>query len=273
MHLKPRVKAPSPELIGDTQEVLQRHSLNTVCIASRCPNIGECFFRGTATFMILGDRCTRNCKFCSVAHARPLPPDASEPERIARAVEELGLRYVVITSVDRDDLADFGASHFVRVTEAIRKRTDARIELLTPDFKGDSAALAAVIAAKPHKLAHNIETVRRLHRFIKPGSSYERSLAVLRTYANSGIVTKSSLIVGLGESIEEIEQTLQDLYDAGVRQLTIGQYLQPSKEQLPVQKYYTPEEFAALEAVAKDIGFEAVASGALVRSSYYAERL
>ena len=273
MHLKPKVKAPSPELLGGTQEVLQRHSLNTVCIAAHCPNISECFLRGTATFMILGESCTRNCKFCSVAHAKPLPPDPSEPERIARAVKELHLRYVVITSVDRDDLPDFGASHFVRVTEAIRERTEARIELLTPDFQGDSKALEAVIAARPHKLAHNIETVRRLHRRIKPGSSYERSLEVLSTYAKSGIIAKSSLIVGLGERMDEIEETLRELFNAGVRQLTIGQYLQPSKEQLPVQKYYTSEEFATLEALAKDIGFTAVAAGALVRSSYYAERL
>ena len=273
MYLKPKVKAPAQELLASTQSILQRYRLNSVCMASRCPNISECFFRGTGTFMILGKFCTRSCKFCSITHAKPLPPDPSKPERLAKAISDLNLQYAVITSVDRDDLLDFGAGHFAKVVAAIKKVTDTKIELLTPDFQGDEDALAKVIAAKPYKLAHNIETVKRLHRFIKPGSSYERSLKVLHTYANSGIITKSSLIVGLGESMQEIEETLLDLFSVGVRQITIGQYLQPTSKQMPVQKYYAPEEFDKLEKLAKTIGFKAIAVGQLVRSSYYAERL
>ena len=273
MYLKPRVKAPSPELIDATKKILDKNQTNTICTQSLCPNISECFMRGTATFLILGDICTRNCKFCSVTHAKPKEVDTSEPKRVAQAVSQLGLRYVVITSVDRDDLSDYGANQFVAVTKEIQKRSSAKIELLTPDFKANEELLHKVIEAKPYKLAHNIETVRRLSKKIMPGCSYEKSLKVLEIYAKSGIITKSSLIVGFGESKKEIEEALVDLKNAGVRQVTIGQYLRPTKGQLPVQKYYTPEEFYEIEAMGKTIGFDAVVAGSLVRSSYYAERL
>ncbi len=273
MYLKPRVKAPAPELVADTLQVLQRHRTNTICLESGCPNVSECFHRKTATFLILGNSCTRNCKFCAVAHAKPTPLDPTEPKRVARAIKELGLSYVVITSVDRDDLADYGASHFVAVVEAIKEQTTAKIELLTPDFKAKAALLAKIIAAKPYKLAHNIETVRRLSKRIMPGCSYDKSLEVLATYASSGIITKSSLMVGLGESMDEIYQTLEDLKAIGVQQLTIGQYLQPSPLQVPVQKYYSPHEFSEMREYALSLGFLAVEAGALVRSSYYADKL
>ncbi|BCD68152.1 lipoyl synthase [Nitratiruptor sp. YY09-18] len=273
MYLKPRVKAPAPELIDTTLKILQKNSVNTICLESHCPNITECFHRKTATFLILGDICTRSCKFCSVKHAKPLPFDPTEPQRVARAVKELGLSYVVITSVDRDDLPDFGVSGFVAVTQAIKEQTDAKIELLTPDFKAKSELLAQIIAANPYKLAHNIETVERLSRWVMPGCSYQKSLKVLETYAKSGIITKSSLMVGLGETKKEIYESLQDLRCAGVQQLTIGQYLQPTSKQLPVQKYYSSQEFEELRQYALSLGFKAVEAGVLVRSSYYADKL
>ena len=272
---KPRVKAPDPHLIAKTDEILRAHDLTTVCEESACPNRTECYARGTATFMILGDTCTRACRFCNVKTGRGLPPDPEEPERIAAAVRDLGLRYAVITSVDRDDLSDYGSSHFAAVVRAIREHApEVKIELLTPDFRGDQTALDTVIAAGPDKLAHNEETVRRLSPQIRPQSDYDRSLEVLRHYAErfEGPV-KSSLMAGLGETTEELLETMEDLFAAGVRELTIGQYLQPTPRHTPVAQYHPPEYFATLEKAACDIGFEAVASGVLVRSSYYAERL
>ncbi len=272
---KPRVKAPDPHLIAKTHDALRAHRLTTVCEESACPNRTECYARGTATFMILGDTCTRACRFCSVKTGRGLPPDPTEPERIAAAVRDLGLRYAVITSVDRDDLSDYGSGQFAAVVEAIRRSApEVKIELLTPDFQGDRAALDTVLAAGPDKLAHNEETVRRLSPAIRPQSDYDRSLAVLRYYAEcfDGPV-KSSLMAGLGETTEELLETMEDLYAAGVQELTIGQYLQPTPRHAPVVRYHPPEYFAMLEKMARNIGFEAVASGVLVRSSYYAERL
>ena len=272
---KPRVKAPDPHLIAKTNDILRTHRLTTVCEESACPNRTECYARGTATFMILGDTCTRACRFCNVRTGRGLPPDPKESERVAAAVRDLGLRYAVITSVDRDDLSDYGSKHFVAVVRAIREHAPGvKIELLTPDFRGDRAALDTVIAAGPDKLAHNEETVRRLSPQIRPQSDYDRSLEVLRHYASrfSGPV-KSSLMAGLGETKDELIETMEDLYAAGVRELTIGQYLQPSPKQTAVKVYHTPKYFVELESEARKIGFEAVASGILVRSSYYAERL
>ena len=272
---KPRVKAPDPHLIAKTHNILRTHGLTTVCEESACPNRTECYARGTATFMILGDTCTRACRFCNVKTGRGLPPDPMEPERVAAAVWDLGLRYVVITSVDRDDLPDYGASHFVAVVRAIRKRAPrVKIELLTPDFRGESEALDAVVAAGADKLAHNEETVRRLSPSVRPQSDYDRSLAVLRYYAArfDGPV-KSSLMAGLGESEEELVKTMEDLYEAGVRELTLGQYLQPTLRHHPVVAYHPPEFFEQMKRVAESIGFAAVASGILVRSSYYAETL
>ncbi len=269
---KPRVKAPAAELIGRTAEVLRTTGVDTICRASACPNITECFDRGTATFLILGPYCTRSCAFCNVPRGKGAV-DESEPARVALAVIKLGLRYAVVTSVDRDDLDDFGARAFVRTVEAIKETSDAKVELLTPDFQAKSDALRLIVQARPDKLAHNLETVRRLYKKIKSAGSYTKSLSVLEYYAKSGIVTKSSLIVGLGESMEELFEAIKDLKEAGVRQLTIGQYLRPSPQNIAVQRYYGPEEFKELASFALELGFEAVQSGPLVRSSYYAERM
>ena len=272
---KPRVKAPDPHLIARTDRVLGSYHLTTVCEESACPNRAECYARGTATFMILGDTCTRACRFCNVKTGRGLPPDPTEPERIAAAIRDLGLRYAVITSVDRDDLDDYGSAHFAEVVAAIRQAAqEVKIELLTPDFRGDTDALDRVIVAGADKLAHNEETVRRLSPAIRPQSDYDRSLEVLRYYAEyfDGPV-KSSLMVGLGETEVELAETMEDIYETGVRELTIGQYLQPTPRHSPVAAYYPPEYFSELEELARSIGFDAVASGILVRSSYYAERL
>ncbi|WP_456393809.1 lipoyl synthase [Nitratifractor sp.] len=272
---KPRVKAPDPMLIGKTRSVLRANALTTVCEESACPNRSECYERGTATFMILGETCTRACRFCNVKTGRGAPPDPTEPMRVARAVTELGLRYVVVTSVDRDDLRDYGSGQFVRVVEAIRAADpEVKIELLTPDFRADRGALEAIIACGADKLSHNQETVRRLSPAIRPQSDYDRSLEVLRTYAKGfkGAI-KSSLMVGLGETKEELIETMEDLYAAGVRQLTLGQYLQPTPKHHPVAEYFPPRYFEEIKLVAETIGFEAVASGILVRSSYYADRL
>ena len=271
--VKPKVKAPAPELIGKTKNILDRYKTDTICLESACPNIAECFARGTATFLILGDVCTRRCHFCNVAHGKPKDVDESEPVRVASAVEDMGLKYVVVTSVDRDDLADFGAMQFVKVCQAIKERTEAKVELLTPDFKAKKELLDRIIQAGADKLAHNIETVERLSKKIMPGCSYTKSLDVLEHYAKSGIVTKSSIMVGLGEEWQEIERTLEDLRNVGVRQLTIGQYLAPSPAHAPVVRYYSSKEFEELRQMAFNIGFEAVVSGTLVRSSYYAERI
>ena len=272
---KPRVRAPDPALIARTDTVLRRHGLTTVCEESACPNRAECYLRGTATFMILGDTCTRACRFCNVKTGRGAPPDPTEPERIARAVHDLELRYVVVTSVDRDDLSDYGSGHFAEVVRAIRDAAPGtKIELLTPDFRGDERALERVIASTPDKLAHNEESVRRLSPLVRPQSDYDRSLRVLRCYAEcfDGPV-KSSLMAGLGETEEELIETMRDLYRAGVRQLTLGQYLQPTPKHHPVATYYSEDFFRKMKQAAEAIGFDAVASGILVRSSYYADRL
>ncbi len=274
MYLKPKVKAPASELIDHTAAILRQNGTNTICMESKCPNITECFARGTATFLILGTHCTRTCAFCNVSHAKPFFPNPSEPERVAKAVQQMGLRYVVITSVDRDDLKDGGASHFARLCRALQERSPAtKIELLTPDFKGKKKSLDLVIDAKPYKLAHNIETVRQLTPLVMPGCSYERSLKVLAYYAASGIPTKSSVMVGLGESKEELQEAFEDLASVGVQQLTIGQYLRPTPSHWPVRRYYGPEEFEELELLAKEAGISKVVSGVLVRSSYYADIL
>ena len=267
--MKPKVKAPNN---NETLNLIQKYNINTVCYSSKCPNIYECFNKKSATFMILGNTCTRNCRFCNVTSGKPHLPDKNEPQKIAKAVKTLGLKYVVITSVDRDDLEDFGSGHFYNVIEKIKKlNPDTKIESLTPDFQGDINALNLMATSSAYKLAHNIETVRRLHKKLKPKSDYDLSLKVLEYYSKFKI-TKSSLIVGFGESFEEIEKTLVDLKNAGVKQLTIGQYLQPTPKHYPVKKYYSDEEFKILENMAKNMGFT-VASGKLVRSSYKADEL
>jgi lipoyl synthase len=268
-----KVKAPgSPEYIRLKRLMGDLH-LNTVCEEAHCPNIGECWHHGTATFMILGDVCTRNCPYCAVAHGRPAGLDTAEPARVADAAEQLRLSYVVITSVDRDDLADGGASIFAETIVQLRRRVPAcRVEVLIPDFQGKEASLHAVLDAGPDILNHNTETVPRLYRTARPGGRYPRALELLdraRHYAPN-IPTKSGLMVGLGETWDEIVATLADLRAVGCAILTIGQYLRPSAAHLPVVRYYHPEEFDMLKSTALSMGFGHVESGPLVRSSYHA---
>ena len=271
--MKPKVLAPSNEVIQKTNNIIEKFGINTVCFSSKCPNISECFSRGTATFMIMGNICTRNCRFCGVNSGQPNNLDKNEPLKIAKSVSELNLNYVVITSVDRDDLIDYGSRHFYDVIEKVNKiNPNTKIEALTPDFKGDLKALELMVNSSAYKLAHNIETVKKLHKKLKPKSSYELSLKVLEFYSKFKI-TKSSIIVGFGETFKEIEKTFKDLLNAGVSQLTIGQYLRPSPKHYPVKKYYTDEEFEELKNLAYSLGFKAVASGNLVRSSFYADKL
>jgi lipoic acid synthetase len=271
--MKPKIKAPAFETIKKTLNIIDRYGINTVCYSSKCPNIAECFERGTATFMILGNICTRNCRFCNIKSAKPQNVDINEPLKISKAVKDLNLKYVVITSVDRDDLNDYGSIHFVNTINAIKTLSPAvKIECLTPDFQGDINALNRLAVSDAYKLAHNIETVERLHKKLKPKSSYNLSLRILEYYSKFKI-TKSSLIVGFGESFKEIEKTMKDLINAGVKQLTIGQYLQPSRKHYPVKKYYTDKEFEELKNLALNLGFKAVVSGKLIRSSYYADKL
>ena len=271
--MKPKVKAPSFEYIRQTLNIINGLSVNTVCFSSKCPNISECFKRKTATFMIMGNICTRNCRFCNVASGTPQKLDAKEGEKIALAVKKLNLKYTVITSVDRDDLEDFGSLHFANVIKTVSSlNPKTKIEALTPDFQGSIDSLNNIVSSPVYKLAHNIETVKRLHKKLKPKSSYNLSLKVLEYYSKFKL-TKSSIIVGFGESIKEIENTMKDLLNSGVSQLTIGQYLQPSPKHYPVKKYYTDEEFEILENLAVSLGFKAVTAGKLIRSSYYADRL
>jgi len=271
--MKPTVKAPSAELIEKTHAIVQKYDVNTVCFSSKCPNISECFERGVATFMIMGTFCTNGCKFCNVTSAKPQKLNTKEPDLIAKAVHDLGLNYVVITSPDRDDLIDYGSQHFVNTIDTISAlNADIAIEVLTPAFDADIKALEPIVVSKAYKLSHNIETVQRLHHSLKPKSSYKKSLQVLEFYSNYKM-TKSSLIVGFGETRQEIQETLNDLQNAGVRQLTIGQYLRPSLQHTAVEKFYTHEEFLELKSLALHYGFERVESGILVRSSYYADKL
>ena len=255
--------------------LVKQHALHTVCEEAHCPNIGECWGAGTLTFMILGDICTRNCGFCAVTFGRPPTFDPHEPERVAKAVGALGLAHVVITSVARDDLPDGGAAIFAQTICKIRERDPkVGIEVLIPDFLGSRQALATVIKARPDILNHNIETVARLQKQVRPSARYERSLEVLRTAKETadGILTKSGIMLGLGESWEEIIQTMADLRGIDCDILTIGQYLRPSTQHLPLVKYYAPSEFAELKQIGAEMGFRHVESGALVRSSYHAER-
>ena len=272
MNFKPKVKAPLDEVIDKTNFIIKNYHLNTICFSSKCPNISECFSRGVATFMILGNICTKNCRFCNVTSAKPLKVDTNEPKKIAKAVKHLNLDYVVITSPDRDDLDDYGSGHFVNVIDEITKiNPTIKIEALTPSFEGDLESLQNLAFSKAYKLAHNIETTQRLHKHLKPKSDYKLSLDVLEFYSKYKL-TKSSIIVGFGETKQELKSTFKDLANAGVKQLTIGQYLQPSEKHTKVEKYYSDEEFKELEEIAKEY-FENVVSGQLVRSSYYADKL
>ena len=256
--------------------LLREGGLHTVCEEARCPNLGECFSRGTATFMLLGDRCTRRCGYCSVKTARPLPPDPGEPARVAAAAAQMRLRYVVLTSVNRDDLADGGAAHFAATVREVRRVVPGtRVEVLTPDFGGDRMALATVLEAAPEVFNHNIETVPRLFARLRPQGSFRRSLDVLATARahRPPVLVKSGLMVGLGETDEEVDGVLVDLRAAGVDTVTIGQYLRPTREHEPVRRYVPPEGFRVFERRARALGFPTVHSGVSVRSSYGAEEV
>jgi lipoic acid synthetase len=268
-----KVRAPGSENYHRLKGLMRTLGLHTVCEEANCPNIGECWHHGTATFMILGDTCTRSCGYCNVIHGAPKPPDALEPSHVASAIQAMELAHVVITSVDRDDLPDFGAGHFASTIAETRTRIpNCSIEVLIPDFKGDESALHVVLDAGPDVLNHNIETVPRMYRIARPGGRYDRALQLIdrsRTYA-PGIPTKSGLMVGLGEEWHEVVATLRDLRAAGCQIVTIGQYLRPSLANLPMSRYYTPAEFAELKRIGIELGFGHVESGPLVRSSYHA---
>jgi lipoic acid synthetase len=260
----------------DLKKMLRTRGLHTVCEEARCPNRNDCFARGAATFMILGDVCSRSCGFCSVKTGRGTLMEhlSNEPEQVAEAAAQLKLRYVVITSVNRDELPDGGANHFARTIHAVRRRLpDSRIEVLTPDFKGDRRALCVVLDAKPDTFNHNVETVPRLYRRVRPQGDYRQSLDVLRAARSysPGVLTKSGFMVGLGETSDEVKRLLEDLLAHGVNVATIGQYLQPTRAHLPVEEYVHPEVFAEYEQYGERLGFRAVFSGPLVRSSYMAE--
>ena len=270
-----RVKAPVGPGVRRIKNLLREQRLNSVCEEASCPNLAECFTHGTATFMIMGDLCTRRCPFCDVAHGRPKPLDVEEPQHLANAVAVLDLKYVVITSVDRDDLRDGGAGHFAACVSQLRERCpDTRIEILVPDFRGRlDRALAALAEAPPDVFNHNLETVPRLYRMARPGADYQWSLRLLERFkeAHPDIPTKSGLMLGLGEERREVEQLLLDLREHDCDMLTVGQYLQPSRHHLPVARYWEPSEFESLGEYARGLGFVSVASGPLVRSSYHAD--
>lgn len=268
-----KVRAPGGPGFVETSTTVKSLGLHTVCQEARCPNIGECWGHGTATFMLLGDTCTRNCAFCAVAHGRPLTVDPHEPARVAEAVARLGLQHVVITSVNRDDLPDGGASHFAATAAAIKTRLPAcRVEVLVPDFQGDLDAVVTVAGAPVEIFNHNLETVPRLYKRVRPGAKYERSLAVLEAAraVRQDLLTKAGLMLGLGEAIEELTRVFKDLRFVGCEILTLGQYLRPTAEHLPVERYVPPEEFAAVRDSALALGFRHVEAGPLVRSSYHA---
>jgi len=271
-----RVRASSSPRFTEIKEILRQHKLHTVCEEASCPNIGECFSKGTATFMIMGDICTRRCPFCDVGHGRPLPLDADEPLNLAKTIAALKLRYVVITSVDRDDLRDGGARHFVDCIRAVREHSaQTQIEVLVPDFRGRlDRALEILVQAPPDVMNHNLETVPRLYRQARPGSDYAHSLRLLAEFKKRypAIPTKSGLMVGLGETDEEILATMRDMRAHAIDMLTIGQYLQPTGGHLPVLRYVHPDTFAMFGREAQAMGFRHAAVGALVRSSYHADR-
>ncbi|NOT14165.1 MAG: lipoyl synthase [Methylotenera sp.] len=270
-----RMKMPDSARYQEIKKVLRDNKLHTVCEEASCPNIGECFSGGTATFMILGDICTRRCPFCDVAHGKPLPPDVSEPENLALTIAQMQLKYVVITSVDRDDLLDGGAQHFVDCINAVRAHSPSiKIEILVPDFRGRlDIAMKILNAAPPDVMNHNLETVPRLYKQARPGSDYQNSLNVLKTFGEMypNVPTKSGLMLGLGETDEEILAVMQDLRDHGVTMLTLGQYLQPSAHHLPVMRYVEPSVFDDLKQKADAMGFNNTASAPMVRSSYHAD--
>jgi len=272
-----RVRLPAGNAVAELKSRLREKRLVTVCEEAACPNIHECFNQGTATFMILGDICTRRCSFCDVAHGRPMPPDAAEPENLAITIRDMKLRYVVITSVDRDDMRDGGAEHYVRCLERIRELSPAvKLEILVPDFRGKGRmerALKILATSPPDVFNHNLETVKPLYANVRPGADYDWSLELLKRFKaqHSDIPTKSGIMLGLGETLEQVEQVLKDLRAHDVDMVTLGQYLQPTPHHHPVLRFWTPEEFEELAKLGYGLGFSHVASGPLVRSSYHAD--
>jgi len=271
-----RARSPADPAVSRLKGVLRENRLHTVCEEASCPNLGECFAGGTATFMIMGDICTRRCPFCDVAHGRPDPLDNEEPENLARTIQAMGLNYVVVTSVDRDDLRDGGAAHFRTCIEAIRARNPGiRIEVLVPDFRGRmDRALDILVKSPPDVFNHNLETVPGLYKKVRPGSDYAWSLNLLKRYKalHPGVATKSGLMLGIGEEISEVEQVMRDLRAHDCDMLTLGQYLQPSVHHLPLVRYVHPDEFERLGEIGYELGFTHVASGPMVRSSYHADQ-
>ena len=270
-----KIELPHSENFKKVKEIIHQNNLHTVCEEASCPNIGECFSKGTATFMIMGDICTRRCPFCDVAHGRPLPLDKNEPKNLAESIYKLNLNYVVVTSVDRDDLKDGGAGHFVECIDSIRhKIPNIEIEILIPDFRGrEQIAINSFAKSLPDVLNHNIETVPRLYKEVRPGSVYSQSLKLLKDFSDTypELVTKSGFMIGLGETFEEIVETLADLAEHDVKMVTIGQYLQPSVDHLPVHTYHDPAYFERINQVAKRFNFSSIACGPFVRSSYHAD--
>jgi lipoic acid synthetase len=268
-----RVKLPTGENFRKVREIVAEHKLHTICQSGNCPNMGECWGAGTATFMILGNICTRSCGFCSVATGRPEAVDPFEPARVARSVELMGVKHCVITSVDRDDLKDGGSDIWVRTIRSIRRRTPATtMETLIPDFQGKWENLAVVLDAAPDILSHNLETVRRLTKQVRVQAKYDRSLEVLMRSKRASLRTKSGIMLGLGETDQEVEESMDDLRSVGVEILTLGQYLHPTKAHLPVSEFIHPDRFARLKVIGMEKGFRYVESGPLVRSSYHAEK-
>ncbi|MCX6640680.1 MAG: lipoyl synthase [bacterium] len=268
-----KVRLPSGDTYKEVHDLIRSQNLHTVCSSARCPNLGECWGNRTATFMILGDICSRNCSFCAVTTGKPQPSDQDEPRRVAESVQTLELKYAVITSVTRDDLSDGGAAHFAATIKAIRNAAPScKIEVLIPDFQGDESALEVVIKAQPDILNHNLETVPSLYPTVRPQADYRRSLQVLERAAAAGLRAKTGLMLGLGETAGEVDQAFSDVLSTGCRLLTIGQYLQPSTLHHPVIRYVTPDEFAHWVEVGRAKGFDHVEAGPLVRSSYHAHR-
>lgn len=268
-----KIKLPMGDLSRQVQDTIRDNGLHTICTSGRCPNQGECWGCGTATFMIGGDICTRACRYCNVTTGKPLPLDPGEPQRVAESVKSLKIKHVVLTSVDRDDLPDLGAAHWAAVIRAVKTfNPSVTMEVLIPDFQGRTELIDQVIAEKPEVISHNMETVRRLTPAIRSRATYEGSLKVLRHVADSGITTKSGIMLGLGETREEILAVMDDLLQVGCRVMTIGQYLRPTLKNVEVQEYVTPETFAEYARIGKEKGFRFVESGPLVRSSYHAER-
>lgn len=268
-----KVNFGSNEKYAETKKIVDTHCLHTICTSGRCPNMGECWGRGTATFMIAGDICTRSCKFCNTKSGKPLPLDPKEPANIAESIRLMKLKHAVITSVDRDDLPDLGANHWAETIREVRKvNPETTIEVLIPDFQGKEELIKIVAAEKPDIISHNMETVRRLTPEVRSAAKYDTSLKVLKTIAEEGIVAKSGIMVGLGETQEEVEELMDDLLSIGCSVLTIGQYLQPTHKHYPVREYITPEQFNKYKEIGLAKGFRDVESAPLVRSSYHAEK-